>query len=803
MGSPVHICVAQETHWSLDSEWQTDQHHCVHSGFSKRQAGILIMIDKSFVSASAICTHTHIPGRLVQVRLEKNPAITLFVVYQFVWSEAATAQGEDSHLKREEVWSALHSAVRGTPWRSQLLVAGDFNTPCIPEPPFAGNGVPALSAIRQSDQTRFQTMLSMFSLNVLNSWQRRKHAYTYRFQRQGLLQQTQIDFILMRHGQADQASRCARPLLTPFVSTQGMYHLPVLASVLMPARPQDTPAQGPRLTASTVNATLRDHPHLATSLAAQVQQQLESMPTLSKSDSTLASGEDADPADVVNKALLRAWQAVTTDLPRQGRAVGTQPHSPGLVRQLWTLRRLRQAAPATFSVLRGWLQAAKLARLQRRLRKICRNKKKEKVELLLQEAAASPHLSVIYSVVRRLAPKSRHRRLQLRDANGILLSPQQESEAIADFFRGVYGSRGWTCPPCAQPIQGVSFELSDLIHSLQGMQQSKALPQGFAPARLWKDHAAIIAPTLLPAINLSQGVLHNRWHEVQVCTLPKAAIVKLPKQVRPISLLHPCNKVLASMLAESVLPKVVSFLNRVPQWAYLPGRSTADSIEAVCAHLHQVRELVAANSTSILQRFRGSEPVRLVGGISISLDVHKAYDSLPHPFLRESMQAASFTQDEIDLVMHLHSQADMQFGLSPHIAHAYLSSGIRQGCSLSPLLWSLSTGHIYHKYMQLLQADRLTAQTASLYADDAFSSWIFRIAEDFRKAVRATGLLIQALQEAGLQLSVDKTVILLSATGTSLQSVLSGYRHEIEGVPHFRVRVGKRTAFDLSVNTRT
>ena len=227
-----------------------------------------------------------------------------------------------------------------------------------------------------------------------------------------------------------------------------------------------------------------------------------------------------------------------------------------------------------------------------------------------------------------------------------------------------------------------------------------------------------------------------------MCTLPKVHTVKLPKQVRPISLLHPCNKVMASMLANRVLPKVAAFLHTVPQWAYLPGRSTADALESICAHLQAVRSLVQSKSTALLQRYRGSQPTKLAGGISISLDIHKAFDSLSHSFLAEAMQQALFDPGEIDLILHLHEQADMQFGASSHISHVYLASGIRQGCSLSPLLWSLATGLIFKRYTTALQSAHLRSDTASLYADDAFASWVFRDSDSFRHAIRAMGLLI-------------------------------------------------------------
>ena len=202
-------------------------------------------------------------------------------------------------------------------------------------------------------------------------------------------------------------------------------------------------------------------------------------------------------------------------------------------------------------------------------------------------------------------------------------------------------------PPFPVPSLESSLNLTICRGACATCNITKALPTRFAPARLWKDTAALIAPLLLPAMNLQQQALYPRWHEVQVCTLPKVHTVKLPK-------LDPCNKVMASLLAARVLPKVAAFLESAPQWAYLPGRSAADALEAVCSHLQAVRSLVQSKSTTLVQRHRGAQPTKLAGGVSISLDIHKFFDSLNHAFLAEAMRLASFEPSEIALVLHLH-----------------------------------------------------------------------------------------------------------------------------------------------------
>ena len=339
------------------------------------------------------------------------------------------------------------------------------------------------------------------------------------------------------------------------------------------------------------------------------------------------------------------------------------------------------------------------------------------------------------------------------------------------------------------------FTPEDLLLALSHLEPGKALPLKFMPARLWKLIPEQAVNMLLPSMNLEASCLETDWHTVQLHLIPKVRHVKEPKHLRPIALLHPGNKLLASMIARQVQSKVARYLEHVPQWAYLPGRSTHDALMSVCAHMSQVRSLIQAHTNTLPQRFLGTKRPRMLGGISISLDVKKAFDSLSHTFLRDSLVDAEFTQPEVDMILHLHSQACLQVGQPGQTSAVYLGTGVRQGCSLSPLLWALSTGLFYRLYREALQQQNLSEGLANMFADDVFGSWLFRTPGEFRAALGAIGVLVQTLQKVGLTLSQDKTVMLLAAIGTSSTSLLQKVKRVIEQVPHLEIRVGMERMF--------
>ena len=187
-------------------------------------------------------------------------------------------------------------------------------------------------------------------------------------------------------------------------------------------------------------------------------------------------------------------------------------------------------------------------------------------------------------------------RIQLRDKTGRLLSGAEESEHIARYLRQIFHSEHRLCPPDPAILTGVCFDQVELRSALARMAGNKALPSSFAPARLWKLVPDLLIPALLPAMNLQSSALLSDWHKVQLHLIPKVQIVREPKSLRPIALLHPANKLLATMIADRVQPKIAADLADVPQWAYLPGRSTADALVSVCSHLNQVRTMLQENA---------------------------------------------------------------------------------------------------------------------------------------------------------------------------------------------------------------
>ena len=58
------------------------------------------------------------------------------------------------------------------------------------------------------------------------------------------------------------------------------------------------------------------------------------------------------------------------------------------------------------------------------------------------------------------------------------------------------------------------------------------------------------------------------------------------------------------------------------------------------------------------------------------------------------------------------------------------------------------------------------------YADDVIACDLFRSSADFQQALRRFGMLLDTLEQFGLQISLDKTVAMLSLSGTQMKRLL-------------------------------
>ena len=510
-GRPVHVMTVQETHWSFTSEWQSQGHWLIHSSLEKpaRSAGILQILRQDFVGTHQVRTAHVVPGRLVHTRLATEPPISLIAVYQHCWSTNSTqTPTQDKLLEiREQLWTQLHRLVGNVAQRHQLhqlVVAGDFNTPCLAleDRPHLVRAAVRLDrgAPTQKDHGRLQSLLRDHSLVAVSSFGRTTAAATYLSRSGPKTIKTRIDFIL-----SDRITKTARPLQqVPFVPTTGNRHLPLTATMPWPHRrllPRNAP--GPKKwTLTAINTALKQYPELSQKYSHVVECRLQLHPC--------PSGEV--PCDHLNAHLTKAWTDVVDthrlqlDHPRPEVAEPSLPETS--IKQLWHLKYLLKQQPTTTFAQRSQaLQLRQSVRhLQNELRKRSRQRKQERVDAILQQAESTASPSSLYRAVRLLAPRQRHCRIQLRDAEGQLMSPTGELQAIAAHFRSIYGQRA-TDLQAPTPQAALSFDPLEVQRALARLPASKALPPEYAPAPLWRLAAepAGLCSAVCPAFEMASG----------------------------------------------------------------------------------------------------------------------------------------------------------------------------------------------------------------------------------------------------------------------------------------------------------
>ena len=781
-GHPVDLLFIQESHWRTDMEYSVKpaedkalQYHVVHSAGDEK-AGLLCMIRAGIVPTSHIRHQAPLPGRLMHIRLMLSTPVDFLNTYQFAWNvnKVATAglttkaKMESMLKQRRRVWKHLEQWMRTIPRRHGCLVVGDLNTPVATEAPITGPGVMESKKAQQQDQEVLMEILRVNSCTVLNSWtgtglQLRTFIPPGP---EGHLQGSQIDYLIARGDLSNQTSRRAAPFEAPFVPTTGCRHLPLQARIPVPKKRRPPAQDSRRIPPQQVCHIVKEPAH-----ARQLQQRI--------SMEIVNQGESID----LDEVMIREWDRTRQGLPaaQAPMAVLNQQHSiRDSVMEMWRLRAaLRkegdggQAAegrdgPSLKKLWDSWAKAARLQALTRQLRKDCRHKK----TVRLLEVV---HSENVFQAAKRFAPKQPRSRVQFRSPEGHLQSHEAEFAQIRSYFQDLF--KGPDREPFRLPHQ-VEFTEEEISLALGRLAASKAMPSTNAPAALWKLMGDQVVPTLhrqlLDALSTGATTLPATWNVSELILLPKPGkAMTSPSQLRPINLLTLQAKIIGSMVASRLQEYVLRFLWDVPQFAYVQSRSMGQALERVAGQCAEIRRLLQAQTSNPHAKREGHKLAHVRGGCLLSLDISKAYDHVAWDDLIEALQAALVPDYMITLIMMIHREARIKITHCGQECLVHMKRGLRQGCSLAPILWSAYSGWVLKRLhvSGVLNIPRC----CTAYVDDFFYEWTVSSGSEMEVVYRAIRHVLAGLREQGLQLSLEKTAIILELRGAGAAICMRKY----------------------------
>ncbi|CAE7327722.1 unnamed protein product [Symbiodinium sp. CCMP2592] len=753
------ITIIQETFWKSSSEWEDELFSYVHSGTNRnKEGGLLVIISKQVCQSNLIRYDEIQPGRLLHVRLATEPCTNLLAVYQHSWrSDLSTASKELLLSKRATVWRRIQQFVHGTSARSPLVLAGDFNCPITECLPFVGKGyrrnvraghreLPPMAA----DSDDFLDILKNEDLQVLNSFGKSGLACsTYINASQKPVQGSQIDFIIMRRSQADDGSRCAQLLRDfPLLPIEGMWHYPLRARLPCPRLPRHQ-MRGQRLTPDSASLALNQQPVKAQQFQQLVAQALDQCVDM----------------EGINTALTQSWSQVFGPVRRRR----TVHAKDCCLANMW---HHRTRATQARSWMARWHHISRYQAIRRTIQQRVRAAKQARLQQQLLDAESAStrgNPGALYQIIRRIAPKLRRRKLQLRDEHGRLLGPRKEAEHILAHYSEVFASASATEDSwLTQPFH---FEEMEFQAALSELPLHKALPAHCAPAPLWRwcaDTVSSCTARLLKC-GLQAGSFRQQWPLEWaisfLCLLPKTdqkldAVTKL----RPISLLHPLGKSFAGMLMYRVRDTIAHKLADTPQFAYLVGRSTADAVDRAVWHIHQTRQRVGQQYT-IHHRRAGIPQHEIRGSLTLSIDLRRAFDSIDRCLIAKSLEWAGVPTSLVEVIVGIHEAMRVSYAsCSGEALSTATGRGLRQGCRLAPIIWACITGYLMSKPGPLLDQGELRP-LLTLFADDTLGQWEIQCKEHLSMALTQVALLLDFLKAHNLCANTEKSVILIKLAG--------------------------------------
>ena len=205
--------------------------------------------------------------------------------------------------------------------------------------------------------------------------------------------------------------------------------------------------------------------------------------------------------------------------------------------------------------------------------------------------------------------------------------------------------------------------------------------------------------------SLTTGFLPLSFHKAVITLIPKKGDIHDISNWRPVSLLNTDYKIFAKLLANRLKQHIGNVIH-LDQTYCIPNRTIYDN-------LNLIRDIIHFSNSS-------NSPLAVV-----NLDQKKAFDNVDHGYLFSTMRAMGFGNNFLTYLRLLYSGAESHIKVCGGLTAPFpFQKGIRQGCPLSGLLYSIAIEPFLHNLRKQLDQCSFTIPNSgkvcsvSAYADD-------------------------------------------------------------------------------------
>ena len=448
----------------------------------------------------------------------------------------------------------------------------------------------------------------------------------------------------------------------------------------------------------------------------------------------------------------------------------TQPAYQLKLKDMWGVyANYKRARVATMgNILHKWRLLTAFHKASKQFREHAKLAKRDKITRVageLAEASARGDQRGLWQGAKKLAPWKPRTKMSIRGPEGTILSIEEQLQALLDHSTRKFCHGD---PYISEHRMTVDFTVTEqeVERLVSKTPLRKAVPESVAPSAVWKLCAHVIVHALRSSWGAEMpALIPQHWKDSQLVWIAKPnKDSSKPQGYRVIGLSHPLAKSLNKLVRERLKPYLESKLKHLPQFAYTNGRGVLDALLRVHSHLRNARQLSLQGRASIYELHQGRRANPCVGGLSFSLDLEGAFDSVPRPKLAESLRRLDAPEDLIHLTMEFYSDARYHTHIGGHKGHVTTTCGIKQGCTLAPYLFVAHTLAILEDIHVRVGGDWV--QTCmTFFADDALGCWNIHSLPELRKAFADIQAIIDVFNEQGMTLSNDKSVVLYDLRG--------------------------------------